>query len=98
MTGMPVKVYKIYDVNGGTPLTEKIEFIQKPYVRAIGNPVFPDASRLGEAAGARLDPAGITIDQLVEPISYLIMCTAQPMTLALVSLTTFRSVFSVMTG
>ncbi|HEV8513804.1 MAG TPA: glycosyl hydrolase, partial [Cyclobacteriaceae bacterium] len=52
--------YKIYEVKGGTRLAEKIEFIQKPYLKAIGNSVSNES--------VYLNPADISFKQLVDPI------------------------------
>ena len=66
--------FKIYDLKGGTSLSEKIEFIQQPLLRAIGNPVFepthnpsPEKTRPQESV-MRLDPKKIDIHQLKQPI------------------------------
>ncbi len=32
--------YKMYEVKGGASLSEKIEFIQQPFLRAVGNQVY----------------------------------------------------------
>ncbi|HRI80253.1 MAG TPA: glycosyl hydrolase [Cyclobacteriaceae bacterium] len=59
--------FKIFEVKGGTTLAEKIEFIQQPLLRAIGNPVFQSGNETQPTA--RLDPKKIDIKQLVDPIS-----------------------------
>lgn len=56
--------YKIYEVKGGGRLQEKIEFIQQPYLRAVGNPVFEEGKK-----EPRLDAKKIDIKKLVEPIA-----------------------------
>ncbi len=70
--------YKIYEVKGGGNLSEKVEFIQQSYLRAIGNPIYeltesnsPEQGTLKsiqQQPTMRLDPKNITIQQLVEPI------------------------------
>ena len=57
--------YKVYDLKGGSALSEKIEFIQQPLLRAIGNLVYPGV----KPVAPRLDPMGIDIRQLTQPIS-----------------------------
>ena len=52
--------YKIYEVKNGMRLAEKVEFIQKPYLKAIGNSVSNET--------VYLNPSNISINQLVDPI------------------------------
>ncbi|HWA35418.1 MAG TPA: glycosyl hydrolase [Cyclobacteriaceae bacterium] len=70
--------FKVYDVKAGSTLSEKIEFIQQPLLRAIGNPVYMDDSKRAiessvtsgsTLARMRLDPKDITIDQIRQPVS-----------------------------
>src|SRR6185295_16023672 len=53
--------YKIFQVKGGQRLLEKVEFIQQPYLRAIGNSVF---QKPGDHTSVRLDPKTIDIKKL----------------------------------
>ena len=57
--------YKTYTLKGGAQLTEKIIFIQKPFLKAIGNPVFMNPG--GDEM--RLNPKDISIAQLNDPIA-----------------------------
>lgn len=59
--------YKIYEVKGGKRISEKIEFTQKSFLRAIGNSVSPEALPPGKET-VYLNPNNITINQLVEPL------------------------------
>jgi hypothetical protein len=62
--------YQVYDVKGGASLPEKIEFIQQPYLRAVGNPVYEGGSAPHLPPGwPRLDPKKLDIKQLTEPIA-----------------------------
>jgi hypothetical protein len=56
--------YKIYDLKEGESLSEKIEFIQQPYLRAVGNLIFE-----GKDQPMRVDPKEIDIRKLAQPIS-----------------------------
>jgi alpha-L-rhamnosidase len=70
--------YKIYEVRAGEAFNEKIEFIQQPYLRAVGNQVhevgnnFSTETMIGTATRrepvTRIDSKGIDIKQLIEPI------------------------------
>jgi hypothetical protein len=42
--------YKIFKVAGGSRLSEKIQFVQEPYVRAVGNNIY-ELDQEGEARG-----------------------------------------------
>ncbi len=72
--------YKIYEVKSGSTLNEKIEFIQPPYLRAVGNQIYEVHQSFSTektvAIGTtkeplmRLDAKTIDIkDLLVQPIS-----------------------------
>jgi hypothetical protein len=71
--------YKIYDVKGGERLSAKIEFIQPPFLRAVGNQVYEVHQSFSteqiETKGnrkeplARLDPKNIDINKLQQPVS-----------------------------
>lgn len=71
--------YKVYDVKGGQQLNEKIEFIQQPLLRLVGNQIYElhDNSFGGESSPKgttkeplmRVDARTFDIKQLVEPIS-----------------------------
>jgi len=71
--------YKVYEVNGGSRLTEKIEFVQEPYLRAVGNQIYEVHDSFStdktQAKGTRkeplprLDPKSINIKDLKQPIS-----------------------------
>jgi hypothetical protein len=68
--------FKVYDLRGGSRLPEKIEFVQQPLLRAIGNPVYGEAEsqspekKLTVQTGnaMRLDPKQIQIEQIKEPV------------------------------
>lgn len=70
--------HKIYELKGGTRLGEKIEFVQQPYLRAVGNQVYEVHDSFSTektiARGsrkeplARLDPKAIDIKTLKQPI------------------------------
>lgn len=61
--------YKIYEVSGGSGLDEKIEFIQQPYLRLVGNQIYAVNGN-----GTPIEPAlvmntkDIKITDLVEPV------------------------------
>lgn len=69
--------FKTYTLKGGGRLSEKISFVQQPYVRAVGNQIYEvhDGTIAGEqATGTLKEPVlanngQIDIKQLVEPIS-----------------------------
>jgi hypothetical protein len=71
--------YKIYEVKGGARLDEKIEFIQEPYLRLVGNQIYEvneNAEREGrKLLGSRKEPAlvkntkDIRITDLVDPVA-----------------------------
>jgi len=71
--------YKIYELRGGESLQEKIEFIQAPFLRAVGNQVYEVHQSFStekiSAAGTvkdpllRSDPKKLEIGQLVQPVS-----------------------------
>jgi hypothetical protein len=70
--------FRIYELKGGSVLSEKVELIQKPLLRAIGNPVYvPDAKQTVEGIvasgstlkGMKLDPKDIDINQIAQPIA-----------------------------
>ena len=69
--------FKTYSLKGGERLSEKVFFMQQPYVRAVGNQIYEvhDATIAGERAkGTLKEPllasrGEIDIKQLVEPIS-----------------------------
>src|SRR6478752_2594745 len=71
--------YKTYDVKGGSTLNEQIEFIQPPYLRAVGNQIYEVHQSFSAektiAVGTtkepllRLDPKKIDIKDLIQPIS-----------------------------
>ena len=70
--------YKVYELKGGESLSEKIEFVQQPYLRAVGNQVYEVDSRFSaeqvKAGGnsiepvMKVEPKKLDIKQLVEPI------------------------------
>ncbi len=70
--------YKIYEVKAGASLREKIEFIQQPYLRAVGSQVHEVGNNFSTEPMAvvgtrkepvmRIDPKGIDIRELIEPI------------------------------
>ena len=59
--------YKIYELKGGIRLAEKVEFIQKLYLKAIGNSV-SSTTQDGAKEPVFLNPNSILINQLVDPI------------------------------
>ena len=71
--------YKIYELKGGEQLKEKIEFIQQPMLRAVGNQIYEVhqsfstepvvAQGTAKEPLMKLDPRKINIKDLVEPIS-----------------------------
>jgi hypothetical protein len=71
--------YKIYELAEGKNFMEKIEFMQQPYLRAVGNQLYEVNDNFSTVPGKpignrkepvmRMDPSGINIKQLVEPIS-----------------------------
>lgn len=71
--------YKIYQLKEGESLKEKIEFIQQPFLRAVGNQIYEvheNAAEEGRVVlGTRKEPLmrseknALTIKDLVEPIS-----------------------------
>lgn len=59
--------HTVYHLRGGERLKEKVAFIQAPYLRAIGSPMY---GYNGTAAdGPRVDPRKIDIKDLAQPIS-----------------------------
>jgi alpha-L-rhamnosidase len=70
--------YKMYEVKGGAGLSEKIEFVQQPYLRIIGNPVYgspdqtPEMNRIAvkdKELTIRLDPKKVDISQVKYPVA-----------------------------
>ena len=71
--------YNTYDLKGGKRLKEKIEFIQQPFLRAVGNQIYEVHESFSTektiALGtrkeplARVDPKQISISDLVQPVS-----------------------------
>lgn len=71
--------FKVYTIIGGGRLNDTIQFIQTPYVRAVGSQIYEvHDGAAGEGrivAGTRKEPlvkkerSTLTIDQLIEPIS-----------------------------
>jgi hypothetical protein len=53
--------HKVYELDGGTTLSEKIEFIQQPYLRLVGNQLYEvneNAEKEGrKLSGTRKEPA-----------------------------------------
>src|SRR5690349_18321185 len=70
--------FKIYELKSGEQLKEKIEFIQQPYLRAVGNQIYEVHQSFSTestvAAGTtkdplmKLDPKSINIKDLIDPI------------------------------
>jgi hypothetical protein len=70
--------YKIYDLKSGESLKEKIEFVQQPFLRAVGNQIyevhesFSTEKTVSQGTRKeplmRVDPKEITISQLSQPI------------------------------
>lgn len=71
--------FEVYELEGGQTLAEKIEFIQPPYLRAVGNQIYEvhdNAAAEGRVVlGSRKEPLmkadrwSLDIKELVEPIS-----------------------------
>lgn len=72
--------YKVFTLQGGSQLAEKVEFIQQPYLRAVGSQVYEVSETFSTdikstAVGTRkepamrIDPANIDIKTLKQPIS-----------------------------
>ncbi|HET6539735.1 MAG TPA: glycosyl hydrolase, partial [Chryseolinea sp.] len=69
--------YKTYTLKGGERLSDKVYFIQQPYLRAVGNQIYEvhDGTIAGEQAKGTLkepllvNKGQVDIKQLVEPIS-----------------------------
>jgi len=71
--------YKIYELKGGESLQEKVEFIQAPFLRAVGKQVYEvhqsfsteEISAVGTAKEplVRQEPKKLEISQLVQPVS-----------------------------
>jgi hypothetical protein len=70
--------FKTFEVKGGSQLKEKIEFIQPPYLRLVGNQIY-EVTEKADAEGRRLmgsrkepallNSASIRITDLVEPVN-----------------------------
>jgi hypothetical protein len=71
--------YKSYEIYGGQKLQEKIEFIQEPYLRLVGNQIY-EVQENAEAEGRKLagtrkepglipDTKNIKIEDLMDPVS-----------------------------
>jgi hypothetical protein len=71
--------YKIYELSEGQTLNERIEFIQPPYLRAVGNQTYEVHDSFSTektiAQGTRkepltrIDPSSIDIKALVQPVA-----------------------------
>ncbi len=70
--------FKTYDLKAGAVLAEKIEYVQQPFLRAIGNPVYlpapvlsaePTVASRSTLSRMRLDPKDINIRDIKQPIS-----------------------------
>lgn len=71
--------HKVYEVKGGQSLTEKIIYIQPPYLRAVGNQVYEfndkpsPENTMGKGfmkePATRVDPKKIDIKDLVQPVA-----------------------------
>jgi hypothetical protein len=57
--------YRVYDLNGGEKLEEKIVFIQEPYFRAVGNHLYKGSVR--EVSG-RVISVDLGMKNLIQPI------------------------------
>lgn len=70
--------YKVYELKSGQRLNERIEFIQEPYLRAVGNQIYEVhesfstektvANGTRKEPLMRVDPKQINITQLKQPI------------------------------
>ncbi|HEY3406329.1 MAG TPA: glycosyl hydrolase [Ohtaekwangia sp.] len=58
--------YKIYEVKAGESIKEKIEFIQQPFLRAVGNSIYEGKDPA--TAVMRVDPKKIDINRLSQPV------------------------------
>jgi hypothetical protein len=71
--------YKVYELNEGQSITEKIEFIQQPFLRAVGNLIYEmhegavTEDRLSHGTTKepkmRIDPKMIDIRKIKQPVS-----------------------------
>jgi hypothetical protein len=60
--------YKIYPVKGGRSLTDRIVFIQEPYLRAVGNHL-PRTPVSGIESSPLIDTEQLSITDIIQPIS-----------------------------
>lgn len=60
--------YKVYSLKGGRSLVDRIEFIQEPFLRAVGNHL-PRTPVSGTGAPPLIDTERITITDIIQPIS-----------------------------
>lgn len=64
--------YKLYNLRGGEQLSEKIEFIQEPYLRLVGNNIYESRSGADGSASVPVrvfDTGKVTIKDIAEPVS-----------------------------
>jgi hypothetical protein len=71
--------YKVYELNEGQSIKEKIEFIQQPFLRAVGNLIYEMHDRAvtedrlsygtTKEPKMRVDPRTIEINKIKQPIS-----------------------------
>lgn len=70
--------YKVYEVTGGSSLKDKIEFIQQPFLNAVGSQIYEVSETFSTERGtsedkgkapAKINAKAINIADLVQPIS-----------------------------
>lgn len=60
--------YKIYELSEGLTLNQKIEFVQEPYLRFVGNNIYKPGSRSGDKVRV-FNTSDVTIEDIVYPIN-----------------------------
>jgi hypothetical protein len=61
--------YKVYPLESGRSLPHRIEFIQEPFLRAVGNSLYKDAPGSGKKSSPMINTEHITIADIAQPIS-----------------------------
>lgn len=60
--------YRVFEVKGGSRLGEKVEFIQQPYLRLVGNNIYTPGPGPGDVTRV-FDTGTITIADVTDPVS-----------------------------
>ena len=60
--------YRIYELSEGSTLNQKVEFVQAPYLRLVGNNIYKPTSRPGDIARL-FNTSEITIEDISDPIN-----------------------------